>query len=69
MMKQLIVIMALFSSSAWAHHTQDHLMLEAGSAQVIADTQQGAEGGAVWLLWAAVFVFLLLGLIRWWKGR
>ncbi len=68
-MKKLIIILSLLSSPVWAHHTLDHMMLSESSEQVIAATQQGAEGGVIWFLWAGVFLLMLLGFIRWWKTR
>jgi len=68
-MKKLIVTFSLLSSSSWAHHTRDHMMLSENPEQVISATQQGVDGGGFWLLWAGVFLFLLLGFVRWWKGR
>ena len=55
--------------SAQAHHTKDHTMLMENPEQVIAATRAGAGGGGLWLLWAGVFLVLLLGFVRWWKGR
>ena len=68
-MKKLIVTLLFLSPSSWAHHTRDHMMLSEDTEQVIAATQQGMGGGGFWLLWAGVFIFLLLGFVRWWKGR
>ncbi|VAX11692.1 hypothetical protein MNBD_GAMMA25-2125 [hydrothermal vent metagenome] len=68
-MKKLIAITLFISSSVWAHHSRDHMMLAEDAEQVIFATQQGAKGGGLWLLWVGVFLFLLLGIIRWWKGR
>ncbi len=68
-MKKLIIILLFQSLPAWAHHTKEHTMLMENPEQVIAATQQGAEGGWFWLLWVGVFLFLLLGFVRWWKGR
>lgn len=68
-MRKLIVILSLQSLPVWAHHTREHMMLLDGSEQVIAATQQGAKGGGLWLLWVGVFLFMLLGFIRWWKSH
>ncbi len=68
-MKKLIVILSLQSLPVWAHHTRDHMMLAEDAEQVISTTRQGAEGGGLWLLWAGVVLFLMLGFVRWWKGR
>ncbi len=68
-MKKLIAILSLQSLPVWSHHTRDHMMLTEDAEQVISATQQGVDGGGLWLLWAGVFLFLLLGFIRWWKGR
>jgi len=59
----------VFSSTIQAHHSKDHMMLLEDTEQVIQRTQQGAEGGLFWLLWSGVFILLLLGFVRWWKGR
>ena len=69
MMKKLIFILSLLSFPVWAHHTREHMMLSEGSERVIAATQQGAEGGGLWLLWVGVFLFMLLGFVRWWRSR
>lgn len=64
-----MVILSLLPLPVWAHHTLDHMMLLEGSEQVMAATRQGAEGGGFWLLWVGVFLFMVLGFIRWWKSR
>jgi len=69
MRSMIIVLSGLVSFPAWTHHTREHTMLMENPEQVIAATQQGAEGGGLWLLWGGVFFVLLLGLFRWWKGR
>ncbi len=68
-MKKSITLLSLPSLPAWAHHTRDHTMLMENPEQVIAATRQGAEGGGLWLLWVGVFLFLVLGFVRWWKNR
>ncbi len=67
-MIKIITLLFLPSFPLWAHHTRDHMMLTKDAEEVISATQQGAEGGGLWLLWVGVFLFLLLGIIRWWKG-
>lgn len=62
-------MISLLPSLLWAHHTRDHMMLSEDAGKVIAATRQGAEGGGFWLLWVGVFLFMLLGFIRWWKSR
>lgn len=68
-MKKLTSLLLLQSFPLWAHHTRDHMMLSEDADTVISATQQGAEGGGLWLLWVGVFLFLLLGFVRWWKSR
>lgn len=68
-MKKSIITLSLLSSPVWAHHSRDHLMLSEGAEKVIANTQQGAEGGGLWLIWVGVVIVLLLGFVRWWKER
>lgn len=69
-MKFLIrIFFTLLPSVIQAHHSKDHMMLLEDIEQVIQSTQQGAEGGLYWLLWSGVFILLLLGFVRWWKGR
>lgn len=57
---------SLYQGVAWAHHTKDHLMLQQDVEQVIATTR---EGGRAWLAWLVLMLLLVLGLVRWWKGR
>jgi len=56
-------------TSAWAHHTRDHMMLAEDAAQVIAATREGGNGNLVWLLWSGAIILLLLGFVRWWRNR
>jgi len=69
MKNALVFISLLFSTSIQAHHTKEHMMLFEDSRQIVSATQQGAEGGVFWLLWVGALILLLLGFIRWWKGR
>lgn len=68
MKKILFMILFFTSPMVWAHHTRDHLMLSEGADKVIAATRQGANGDLQWLIWLGVFVVLVLGLVRWWRG-
>lgn len=65
----MAVLIMLFSSGSQAHHSKDHMMLLKNTEQVIASTQQGAEGSIFLLLWIFAFILLLLGFVRWWKER
>ncbi len=55
--------------TAWAHHTRDHMMLAEDARQVIAATRQGTEVAGIWLIWGALGLMLVLGLVRWWRQR
>lgn len=69
-MKKILFMMLFFASPmVWAHHTRDHLMLSEGAGKVIAATRQGVNNNLLWLIWLGVFVVLVLGLVRWWRGR
>lgn len=68
-MRKMIVILLLLPLPVWAHHSLNHMMLSESTEQVIAATQQGAKGGLIWFLWAGVFLFMLLGFVRWWKSH
>ncbi len=52
-----------------AHHTRDHMMLAEDTQKVIAATQQGADVTLIWLVWFAVLLMMILGLVRWWRQR
>lgn len=65
----MTILIMLFSSGIRAHHSKDHMMLLENTEQVIAGTQQGAEGSLFLLMWVAAFIILLLGFVRWWKER
>jgi len=65
----ITIFFTLLPSVIQAHHSKDHMMLLEDTEQVIQSTQQGTEGGLFWLLWSGVFILLLLGFVRWWKGR
>ena len=61
----IAVFCFVYATASQAHHTKDHMMLLEDSTEVIAGTQQGLEGGTVWLLWAGAVILLVLGLVRW----
>lgn len=65
----LILFYILFSTTAYAHHSQDHMMLSGDTAHIIATTQQGIQNNDAWILWSLLFIFLLAGFIRLWTGR
>ncbi len=59
----------LYPFSTYAHHSKDHLMLLENAEDIILNTQQGSQSGLFWVLWAGVFILVLLGFVRWWKKR
>ena len=61
----IAMVCLLYIPVMQAHHTKDHRILFEGSEQVISSTQQGIEGGTVWLMWAGVIILLALGIVRW----
>ncbi len=65
----LTLLLLVLSAPTLAHHTKGHTMLMENPESVIAGTQQGLEGGGLWLFWVGVLLFLLLGFVRWWQGR
>ena len=64
-----LLLVVSWIGQASAHHTRDHLMLMTGRDDVMAGMRQGAAGDMFWLVWLLVFVVLVLGLVRWWRGR
>jgi hypothetical protein len=56
-----------FFTQALAHHTKDHLMLQADPDQIIAATEQGVLFPWSWLVWFLVFFLISIGIIRQWK--
>lgn len=67
MIKITILLSQFIFQQAWAHHTKDHLMLQADPQQVIAATQQGTALPFTWLIWFLVFFLIVIGIIRQWK--
>ncbi len=65
----LTMLLLVLSMPALSHHTKGHTMLMENPDSVIAGTRQGIEGGGGLLLWLGVLLFLVLGFVRWWKGR
>lgn len=59
-------IAELFSFSASAHHSRDHMMLLTDSNTVIAQSQQGSSS---WISGSLLLIFLFIAFIRWWKYR
>lgn len=57
----------VLQQKAWAHHTKDHLILQADPQQVIAGTQQGVMFSWSWMIWFLVFFLIVIGIIRQWK--
>jgi len=55
------------TQKVWAHHTKDHLMLQADPQHVIEGTQQGMVFSWSWMIWFLVFFLIAIGIIRQWK--
>jgi hypothetical protein len=62
-----VLICLVLQQKVWAHHTKDHLMLQADPQQVIAGTQQGVVFSWSWMIWFLVFFLIVIGIIRQWK--
>jgi|GEM_PF-2796630 len=70
MLKFIITLqIILFPVLLLAHHTKDHLMLQADPQQVIDSTQRGMVFQWEWLLWFLLCFVLVIGLIRQWKNK
>jgi len=63
-MKKILFILWLVSQPAVAHHTKEHTILIQDSAQVIAETKQGADNSGAVFLWLGIAVMFGLGAIR-----
>jgi len=57
----------VLQQKVWAHHTKDHLMLQADPQQVIEGIQQGMVFSWSWMIWFLVFFLIVIGIIRQWK--
>jgi len=63
----LVSTYIVLQQKVWAHHTKDHLMLQADPQQVIEGTQQGMVFSWSWMIWFLVFFLIIIGIIRQWK--
>ncbi len=63
-MKKLFFLILLISQPVAAHHTKEHTMLMQDSAQVIAETKQGADNFSSTFLWLAIAAILGFGIIK-----
>jgi len=67
--RRLSFVLWCLAGPAWGHHTRDHAMLAEDPQRVVEQIRQGTGGEFLGLAWGAVILLLVLGGIRWWRGR
>ncbi len=71
MLMRIYLIMAglLCPYISWAHHSNDHQVLQVDPQQVINATRQGSTMPWLWVLWIAIIFLLVIGIVRQWKRK